>query len=522
MSTDYSAVMLGVFKRFQNVTMVRVFREDEVLRWSFLLAFALSCLPMGFTSMLPLTDLGSHLGFAGLLNDILTPGTAPSGWYAINPVPVPYWPAYLVINLVEMIAGIFVAGKVIVALTLAGIPLGVMRLLVALERSPRLGLVAFLLVWDINLYWGWVTFQFSMPFVLWAFAWLVEAKTFRAALAVCALSAVVGLSHPLAVMWLVAGAFALIPVTEQPLRAALRTVVALSGLCVLVPWLLARVLFPAGGAKAVPMTFSSPNFEERLSSFFDYSIGVFTERPAVVASALTLILLLVVPMLLSVLERLPVSGRSSLKAIALLTATSGLYFLLPYEIYGNVVHFWTFPRFSTWILAMTLVVPAPALTNRRMFALVPAAVALLALTGFRVEQFRAYGDHVKPYLEIMAEIPKDSRVAPIDVDFYLPGFRQRTLGQLHGYLAAERRAYDPHLFDFSASPVVYRKEGRPPDPDFHHPENFKLETVGRYYDYVVLHPSTNLTLEPLVGNGLELLKVAGAWRLYKVTAPQPR
>jgi len=216
--------MLGVFKRLQSSTMVRVFREDELLRWSFLLAFLLSCLPMAFTSMLPLTDLGSHMGFAGLMNDVLTPGTVASDRYAINPVPVPYWPAYLVINFVEMIAGIFVAGKVIVALALAGIPLGVMRLLVALERSPRLGLVAFLVVWDINLYWGWVTFQFAMPFVLWAFAWLVEAKTFKAALAICALAAVVGLSHPHAIMWLVAGAFALIPVTEQPLRAAMRTV----------------------------------------------------------------------------------------------------------------------------------------------------------------------------------------------------------------------------------------------------------------------------------------------------------
>src|SRR4029078_10212562 len=82
--------------------------------------------------------------------------------YRVNWLPVPYWSGYAPMYLVAAGTGPVAGAKAIVASTSLLVPLSVMRLLVALGRSPRLGLWAFLLAWDTNLYLGWGTFQIAM------------------------------------------------------------------------------------------------------------------------------------------------------------------------------------------------------------------------------------------------------------------------------------------------------------------------------------------------------------------------
>lgn len=509
-------------ERFAAFTIVRLLKEDRLLRWAYGVGLVLVCVPMAYTQMLPLVDLGSHIGWAGVMDDLLRGAPEVSQRYEINPTPVPYWPAYLIINVSEVLFGAFIAGKVVVGVALALIPLSVMRLLLALGRDPRLGLAAFLLVWDTNLYWGWVTFHLTMPMVVWCFAWMIEARTFRDTVKVFGLSAVVGLGHPHSIMWLAVGGALLWLVLERPLHALARTAFGLAGLSVLFPWLFLRILFPPGGRGGAPLTFTSPDFEQRLAMFYDYSIGVFVARPAVVASVLVLLLLLIGPLLLSTLPRRDVTPRSTLQAGVVLLAATLLYLLLPYEIHGNVYHLWTYPRFSTWMLVGLLLLPAPVLRGRAAWFLAPVLAGVVALMAFRVEQFRVYGEYTQPYVDLMPAIRKGSRVAEIDTDLHFQGFRQVTLGQLHGYLTAERSLYDPHLFDHTSSPVLYRAEGKPPNPEFHRPDLFDLEKVGRHYDYVLLHPSSNGSFDQYLGKGLELVEVSGAWKLYSVTNPYPR
>ena len=54
------------------------------------------------------------------------------------------------------------------------LPLGTMRLLLALGRDPRMGLMAFALAWDHNMYWGFLAFHLGLSVALFAIAYAYD------------------------------------------------------------------------------------------------------------------------------------------------------------------------------------------------------------------------------------------------------------------------------------------------------------------------------------------------------------
>ena len=127
-----------------------MFRDDPLL-WRLTLALSVvSLIPMLMTPFLPLVDLGSHIGAAGLLDDLLAGAPVVKERYAFNATLLPYWTGYFLMGALDLIGGPFFAAKATVAVVVLLLPLSHMRLLVAL------GWVAagFLFDLGVTLEWG--------------------------------------------------------------------------------------------------------------------------------------------------------------------------------------------------------------------------------------------------------------------------------------------------------------------------------------------------------------------------------
>lgn len=152
-----------------------------------------------------------------------------------------------------------------------------------------------------------------------------------------------------------------------------------------------------------------------------------------------------------------------------------------------------------------------------MLALLPGLVAAVALHLAIARQFREYGKYVRPYLQIVDALPRGVTFFPLDLDDRrFKGALNPVLGQLHGYAAAAKASYDPHLFDQQDMPLLFKKPLKLPVINWFRPTTFTMEAHGRHYDYVIVHPIDRDPFPAKWMDAAELVRESGAWRLYKV------
>ncbi len=484
-----------------------MFREDRLLLALTLAMSAAVVMPVLFTPFLPLIDLGSNVGAAGLIDDLLLGRMPISERYTINWYPIPYWTAYLVMAAFDVIGGAIFATKATVALVVVALPLAQMRFLYALGRSPRLGLWAFLLAWDVNMFWGWFTFQLGMALAIWALARLVEARTLREHARLIPLMAVVSLTHALAVA-LLGLAGALLVFAKAPIkRALLHHAVALSGLFALTPWILSRIFKGGGGGGG--FVFEQATLGEKAISLYRFAFDVSLPPTGATLSVVAFLIVLLGPAILGALSGAIPSEFSGRAAVLFLISSLTLYLVLPFSMTAPMEHYWTYPRYATYVLLGLMLLPSVSLEGRAAWLLLPGLVVAVWLNVERAKHFARTAEMTRPYLEIISAMKPNTRFLPLD--YRVDGF----LGQLHGYMAAEKSAYDPHLFDHANSPVLFKPTGRPPEPDFRRvAETFSMEAQGKFYDYLITYPRSADQL--LTSPDVTLVKEAGEWRLYEV------
>ena len=507
---------LAVPRALWECRTTRLFREDRLLLIGSLLLSALVLWPLFVTPILPLVDMGSHVGATGLLNDVLLGKGIAAKHYEINPRIIPYWTVYFFMSLAEHFVGPFIATKLSVGGALILLPLGAMRLLAAFGRSPRIGLLVFILSWDTNLYWGWHTFQYGMALSLFALAQVFEARTFKDALKIIPLTIIIALTHVFAVALLgLAGVFFCL--IKRPFWKTVGVhAVGLSGcLVALLPWVYKRLEGAAPAAGHVKFDWHTP--AHKIQHLYTYTLANVPDKPE--ASGAAFAALWLAPAFLCLLRPREVAREQRFAPIMVVLAAMALYFALPFGMSGPIEHWWTYPRFGTYVLISLLALPRPRLTGKAFLMLVPAFAACLALHMSVVGQFRDYGRYVRPYVEIIASMPKNVTFFPLDLDDRrFKRARDPVLGQLHGYAAAAASAYDPHLFDQPDTPLLFRKPRTLPSINWFRPTSFTMKDHGRFYDYIIVHP---LDKDPIAVNeqwkkDVELVREAGQWRLYKV------
>lgn len=496
------------------------FREDWRLLVLFVALWCSAAAPLFVTPFLPLVDLGSNVGATGLLVEAAQGRGVIGEQYFVNTAFVPYWTTYLAMALLEQVFGVILGAKIIVAGALLILPLAIVRLLIALGRDPRLGLLGFLFCWDTNLYWGWISFQYGMALGLYVLARLYEVRDFRGALRVVPLTMLLSVTHVHAVaMTLTAGG--LMALGKRPLlRAVVLHAAGLFG-CLLGigPWLYTRY----GGREQVAgeTVFEWHELGDKLDKLFEFSLDNQPEARSVALAAF--VLFLAVPLIGRALPQSAHDKSSTRAAVLYGVAVAALYFGLPFAIYGPISHWWTYPRFGTYVLIGWLLLATPRLRGRALWAIVPALLAIVWVHSAVYSQFKKYGAYVAPYADIIDSLPRGSRFFPLDVDDYrFGGTRQPTLGQLHGYAAAATDSYDPHLFDEPNNPLLFRREKMLPVPNWSQQlRTFSFEEHGRYYEYIIVHPPDRdpIASRPSWREQVDLVKEAGAWRLYKVKRP---
>ncbi|HKY37917.1 MAG TPA: hypothetical protein VJN18_18370 [Polyangiaceae bacterium] len=476
--------------------------------------------PMLVTRYLPLTDLGFN-GLAGLLPHVLLGDSFLNEWYKINWQPVPYWSTYVLQGALSLLLGPTLAVKTTTAIVVLLVPLALMRLALALDRDPRVALLGFILVWDKNLYWGWLSFQFGMAVCIWALARLAECYTLRQAMRLWPLTLLIGVSHAHAIV-LLAVAGMVIALSGRPWpRVLLNRSVALSATLVPVGvWLLASV---ARRRRSGPLEVVGAPLWERITSVYRYTLDNFVLELDRSVSWGALLAVLVTPFLMLVLRKKPTRASENrwFTSLALFGSALLLYLILPFEISGRVSHWWTYPRYATYALLGLLLLPRPDLSGRRGLVLLPAFVMTLALHLTTLKQFGEFGRSVEPLAEIEAVLPEHQRLYPVSYQDSVPSVPGWAIISLHGYLAMEKKAYDPHLFDVRDTPLRFKK--RLAQHDWGDPKTFQFEEHASEYDYVLLYrPPEKHPLRAAQRKGeVRHVKTAGPWSLYRVIEPRP-
>ncbi|HEY4393319.1 MAG TPA: hypothetical protein VGP64_04625 [Polyangia bacterium] len=501
-----------------QTTLRAAFAEDRVLLICTALLLVAALIPLFLTTFLPFSDLGINTASADLLWDAARGHQPVAHFYKLASGPVPYWTSYLFCAVVGQVFGPLVAAKVLTAVILALVPLGTMRLLLALGRDPRLGLWAFLAIWEHNLYAGWEGMMLGVGLTFFVLAWLIEAETLSDGLRLVPYTALIGLTHVHATALLgVAGAA--LALTRRPLgrRIALHAI-ALSGLLLAVaPWLLGKVVSSGGGP---PQSFSfdwdSP--AQKLSRLFEFTLDNFSHRDGERVAAVAFVLLILGPLILGLL---PARGvRHRFTAAVLVGAAGALYLFLPFAVGGPISHWYTYPRFASVVLVWLLLIPTPRLRGWPALALVPGVLVALALDVKVAEQFHAFALQTRPFLEVIKQVPKGASVLPFtfddgDSDPYL---RLPPYHQFYAYITALTHGYSPYLWDNTSMPLNFRLENKPPAPGWD--GKFSLDEHGSHYDYLLVqgfeHQDPVAGATSSLGLHPTLVIQTARWRLYRV------
>lgn len=498
--------------------LVQTFKKDPLFAGLFALLLLCAWLPLTQASILPFIDLQNNAGAASLLFDTASGGPM-SKYYSVNWAPVPYWTGYIIMSAVSTVANTIVAVKFICGLLSLLLPLSVVRLLVALGRSPRQGLLAFLFVWDRNFYAGWVTFLLGMAIAIYTVALLLEVDSWRKALPVTVLSAIVALTHVQALAFLAVAGPTLVLTRQPTLRRLLLGGLALSGgLVGGLPWVLNSLfLRPAGGSRP-PFSFVLHSPKQKMEALYDHVLGNFGGSFDTPIVAIAFLMLFLCPLLLTTTRR-TMPQAPMRPPLIILTVFTVFYLVLPFTISGPVFHSYNYVRYATYIFLGMLFIPRPRLEGRSIGVLIPGIATALALDFHVAQQLRDTGKRSDQLLEIIANVPKYSTMLTVVTEMNDPAWQLPPYKQTHSYVTGMTTSFDPYYFDNASVPLLYRRQSRLPAP----PQLSRIDYNAhvRYYSHVLVQGLAQDPFKTYLSNApVKLVKEAGMWRLYAVPAQE--
>ncbi len=493
--------------------------RDKWLAIATVLAAGIVLWPLTRTAIVPLMDLPHHAALAAILGDLLLGKAPATTFYELN-VTTPYWTLYVLLALFTRIFGVFAGTKIVVGLGVLIVPLGAMRLLIALGRSPVAGLAAFLLSWDFSVYFGWINFVLGVGLALFALARVVEAETPRDALRAWPVVILISATHGLALAFLgaVGGLAALL--ARRRLRAIGLTALALAPPAALVvPWLVGTASQAAAGRVPTRMTFDP--LAVKMRDLFADSVGAGLDGPGVgTAQAAAFLTLLIFPAVLGLIrqDRRSKGGRA---AIAPLVAALAAYTLLPLAVFGQVEHWGDYPRFASMIFVGLLFLPRPSLRGAARLVAVPVLVVLAWLNVETGRGFAKIDAEIAPLRAIARLVPVGASLLPLALDTKVRPADHPIGEALASYVTAESRGYNPYLFGYATNLVHYREEARLPAPSGwgRSPRSYDAVEHAQLYDYILVEGlASDPVREGELPDGKRVVKVGQKrrFRLYKV------
>lgn len=501
-------------------------------------------LPLTQARFLPLTDLPNHTALAALLRHMAEGDPVASYHFETQPHPTPYWLSYLLLWGLGYVVGPTLAAHPVVAVCLLLTPLGAMRLLIALGRSPRMGLWAFAVVWDFSLNMGFVAYSLATGMSFFYVARCLDAlrtrnKSRRSLLTTAALGLLLPFTHAHAtgtacVLLFVLALFGLSRGERSESvrrgRAPLRTFKELLAWSVwpalgLLPWIASS---PGGAAGPLPEHFIHwPPAGDRLASMFRHTVQMNGTMFGRQALGMVLVMVLFLPLIY--LVRGQRFGRFDKRALVLYATAWGLYFLMPAALYWPFHQIIIYQRHATTILVMGLMLPRIPHHGPWSQKLVGPGLVAALLTGATVTfHFRAFHRQTEPFSRIVEAVPPHSRVIAVMWAFRTPESVHETLSQLPSYIVAEKGGYLPQIFETPNLPVHLRTDHHLPFHLWKRPDTFSVARHGTHYDYILVQGKQRDGLRPVQYSSvkgpvtLHVAAEAGMWRLYEVAHGEER
>ena len=497
--------------------------EDHPL-WAWLLGAcaAATVVPLWSAAHLPFTDLPQHVAAIGTLRHWWDPVWKSQDYFTLALGQTQYLLYYLVGAALAFPFGTAErANLVLLSLIAVAFPYSLRALLKALRADTRLALFGCTLFWSQSLLIGFFSYVAAMPLTLWSLALTVretEAPSRRMLFTLAAASTALFYLHLSAFLFF-APAAALVsvgiprlaPLREWPRRLLWAAPVAVLSLL----WLLnSPVVHPETVGWRQPMS-------------------IFWEEPAIALRNLTdalldiwrgsqdewcLLALLAAAGLLAWPQRRDTEEhpwRRGLVAVWLALAAA-LYFAFPVSI-G-----WMWQLNERYALLFALLAPAllrPARGLRGALPLLVVAATGLFAAGNAFANIRAFEREVGPFDSVLARAEPGRRL--IGMIFEHNSRHAKFSAFLHFQAYYRARMGGVASFSFAElpqSPLRYRPENAPPRHPAGwewHPNTFRNDVDGDYYDYVLVHGLVDPLARPQPGPRWSLLAREGKWALYQ-------
>lgn len=210
--------------------------------------------------------------------------------------------------------------------------------------------------------------------------------------------------------------------------------------------------------------------------------------------------------------------------MAVLGVCPVFYLALPFAMRGPIEHWYTYPRFATYLMISLLLIPTARLVRWEALALTPGLLAALAVDWAVIAHVRTTAPQMSQYLEIIDRFEPHTRMFPCDLNVSHEAFPIPPFGQLHGHAAAAKKLYNPHPFVEPNNPLQFRENRMLPVIWCWRPSDFTMENHGVYCDYVIVKgiAQDGVKVGPTSkGPNVRLVHEVGDWRLYRVDGRLP-
>lgn len=433
--------------------------------------------PLWVVARPPIQDLPQHVAAVRVLSSFSDPSYRFQEYFQLTLGRTQYLTVYLMAAMLAKLFGPTAATKLVLSLALILTPLSISRSLRALSFDPWLALLGLPFVFNVHVAYGFLNFVAAIPLLFYGLALAVEQQQRpttkgRVWLAIILFACFYTHVVPFGLLML-----ALVVLTRWDKRALRwQALVVAPSVVATACWAL---LSPAGRVVSslgrvgtdTPAPMTHLPFGAALRGLADWVIHITTDEN----ENLRIIVWLVIALVLLVLsvavparrdsEQAPSRERSVTlgRVVVLLLAPLAMvaYFALP-NGYGFI---WPIcQRFP--VLAILLGLPLFAQAPRwaiRAAAAISLGLAVLG-AGEQASIFRAAADKAyRGFDEVIAQIPKGSRVATLVFERQLEGLYLSPLMHAAGWLQTERGGVVMFSFaEFPSSPFTYRADRLPP------------------------------------------------------------
>lgn len=503
--------------------------RDPLLVGTFALLWIFALIPIWAPRMLPLLDLPDHLAAIGVWHRFHDATWNYEHYYRLNLLPLPYWGYFFPVHLLSYVFSIETANKIYLSAYALALPIGVAWLAHRMGRSVWLSVFAFPIVFNYNLTLGFVTFCGGLAVLFFALAALdayMEAPSRKRAIAVFVLTLVLYFFHVLP--WLFFGLSAVVLLLSHgwhPRRIGIAAGLMLPSVAI--------AIYAFAASRGVTAVEAGPL---KLDAHFDDAMNNLQTIPtSILTASATDMTYRVMLALFAVWMTLFITARTDANdsearahgfayRLEILFALSALMiFVLPGHLFKPVDLWMIAGRFVTVTAIFAVLLPHGPLNGRRKLLLIPVVVLAAYYPTQLARAWRKFDNRAESVRRLMRLVPRGSNTlvltvgdgSDVDIDKQALPYLQ-----FHAYAQYFAGGYDPYALS-TGFPMVERKENALPAPMWKHPETFRLEQQGVFYDYVLTRNETwpHALFGPDAAGQAPLVEVDGEWRLYKVKKP---